>query len=89
MAGFLKSKEIDAYKGIDATGKIAVVIGHLQTLNYAVCTRADYGKQGEDYMNPTDYARKVGVVGLIYIPDFRISPTGNAIGNVHWNAALL
>ena len=34
-------------------------------------TRADFGKQGEEYMNPSDYARSKGVVGLIYVPDFQ------------------
>ena len=34
-------------------------------------SRADFGKQGEEYMNPTDYARSKGVVGLIYVPDFQ------------------
>ena len=32
-------------------------------------TRADYGKYGEDFMNPGDYARSKGVVGLIYVAD--------------------
>jgi hypothetical protein len=67
---FVKSKEIDAYKGIDATGKIAVIFGSPNAPPRGV-TRADFGKQGEDYMNPSDYARKVGAVGLIYIPDYQ------------------
>jgi hypothetical protein len=67
---FIKSKQMDAYNGIDATGKIAVVIGSPNTPPRGVA-RADFGKQGEDYMNATDYARKVGAVGLVYIPDFQ------------------
>jgi hypothetical protein len=67
---FVKSKEIDAYKGIDATGKIAVIFGTPNGPPRGVA-RADFGKQGEDYMNPSDYARKVGAVGLIYIPDYQ------------------
>jgi Zn-dependent M28 family amino/carboxypeptidase len=66
----IKSKEIDAYKGIDASGKIAVIFG---TPNFPPrgISRVDLGKQDENYLNPTDYARKVGVVGLIYVPDFQ------------------
>ncbi|HVF22246.1 MAG TPA: M28 family peptidase, partial [Pyrinomonadaceae bacterium] len=67
---FVKSKEIDAYKGIDPTGKIAVIFG---TPNFPPrgVSRADFGKQGTEFMNPSDYARSKGVVGLIYIPDFQ------------------
>ena len=67
---FVKSKDIDAYKGIDANGKIAVVFGTPNTPPRGVA-RADFGKPGEDYMNVTDYARKMGVVGIIYVPDFQ------------------
>ncbi|HEY6805095.1 MAG TPA: M20/M25/M40 family metallo-hydrolase [Pyrinomonadaceae bacterium] len=66
----VKSKGIDAYKGIDATGKIAVVFG-APSLTLRGTTRAELGKPGEDYMTPSDYARKVGAVGLIYIPDYQ------------------
>jgi Zn-dependent M28 family amino/carboxypeptidase len=66
----IKSKEVDAYKGIDPAGKIAVIVGTPNTFPRGIA-RADYGKQGEDSMNPTDYARSKGVVGLIYIPDFQ------------------
>jgi hypothetical protein len=67
---FVKSKNIDAYKGIDANGKIAVIFGSPNTPPRAVA-RADFGKPNEDYMNVNDYARKVGVVGIIYVPDFQ------------------
>jgi Zn-dependent M28 family amino/carboxypeptidase len=66
----VKKKEIDAYSGIDASGKIAVIFGTPNTPPRNV-TRADFGKQGEEYLNPTDYARKVGAVGIIYVPDFQ------------------
>ncbi len=46
-------------------------------------TRADYGKAGEDSMNPVDYARNKGVVGLIYVPDF------NYLANWQRNRARL
>jgi Zn-dependent M28 family amino/carboxypeptidase len=67
---FLKSKEIDAYKGINPAGKIAVIIGTPNTPPPGV-RRADFGKQGEDFMNPDDYGRSKGVVGLVYVPDFQ------------------
>jgi len=67
---FVKSKEMDAYKGVDPTGRIAVVFGTPNAPPRGVA-RADFGKQGEDYMNPSDYARSKGVVGLIYVPDFQ------------------
>jgi Zn-dependent M28 family amino/carboxypeptidase len=66
----VKSKDIDAYKGIDPTGKIAVIVGAPNMPPRGVA-RADFGKQGEEYMNPVDYARSKGVVGLIYIPDYQ------------------
>lgn len=65
---FVKSKGIDAYKGVDAAGKIAVIFGNPNVQPRGLM-RADYGKQGEDYMNASDYARSKGVVGLIYVAD--------------------
>jgi len=65
---FVKSKDIDAYKGIDPTGRIAVIAG-VPNMPARGVVRADYGKYGEDSMNPSDYARSKGVVGLIYIAD--------------------
>lgn len=67
---FIKSKEMDAYKDIDPTGKIAVVVGTPNQTPRGV-SRAELGKIGEDFMNPSDYARKKGAVGLIYLPDFQ------------------
>jgi hypothetical protein len=67
---FVKSKAIDAYKGINPTGKIAVIVGTPNAPPRGV-SGADYGKQGEEFMNPNDYARSKGVVGLIYVPDFQ------------------
>ena len=66
----VKSKDIDAYKGIDPTGKIAVIFGSPNSLPRGIA-RADLGKQGEQYMNPSDYARSKGVVGLVYVADFQ------------------
>ncbi|HKU74392.1 MAG TPA: M20/M25/M40 family metallo-hydrolase [Pyrinomonadaceae bacterium] len=65
---FVKSKEIDSYKGVDPTGRIAVIAG-VPNMQARGVTRADYGKYGEDSMNPSDYGRSKGVVGLIYVAD--------------------
>jgi len=68
---FVKSKNIDAYKGIDAKGKIAIVVSPPDGLPRGI-TRADLtGKRGEDYMTASEYAQKQGVVGLVFIPDFQ------------------
>lgn len=67
---FIKSKDIDAYKGIDPTGKIAVIFGTPNSPPRGV-TRADFGRPGEGFMNPGDYARSKGVVGLIYVADLQ------------------
>lgn len=64
----IKSKEIDAYKGIDAAGKIAVIFG-APNMRPRGITGADLGRNGEDSLNPGQYARQKGVVGLIYVPD--------------------
>ena len=64
---FIKSKQIDAYQGVDPAGKIAVIFGAPHISPRGI-TRTDFGKQGEDFMNPIDYARSKGVVGLIYVP---------------------
>jgi hypothetical protein len=68
---FIKSKEIDAYKGVDPAGKIAVIFG-TPNMSPRGVARADFGKPGEgDFMGPSEYARSKGVVGLIYVPDFQ------------------
>jgi hypothetical protein len=66
---FIKSKQMDAYKGIDAKGKVAVIFGTSINFPPRGVSRADLGTQGEDYLNAVDYARKVGVTGLIMLPD--------------------
>lgn len=68
---FVKSKNIDAYKGIDAKGKIAIIVAPPDGLPRGV-TRTDLtGKRGEDFMTAGEYAQKQGVVGLVFIPDFQ------------------
>lgn len=68
---FVKSKNIDAYKGIDAKGKIAIIVAPPDGLPQGI-TRADLtGKRGEDYMTAGEYAQRLGVAGLVFIPDFQ------------------
>jgi len=68
---FVKSKNIDGYKGIDAIGKIAIIVAPPDGLPPGI-TRADLtGKRGEDFMTAGEYAQKLGVAGLVFIPDFQ------------------
>jgi hypothetical protein len=68
---FVKSKNIDAYKGINAQGKIAVVFSSPDGFPRGI-TRADLaGKRGEDWMNAAEYAAKQGAVGIVNIPDYQ------------------
>ncbi len=68
---FVKAKNIDAYKGIDAKGKIAIIVAPPDGLPRGI-TRTDLtGKRGEDYMTAGEYAQKQGAVGLVFIPDFQ------------------
>ena len=64
----MKSKEMDAYKDMDPKGRIAIVFGAPNSRPRGT-SMADFGKQGQDYMNAADYARSKGVVGLIYVAD--------------------
>ncbi len=67
----VKSKNIDGFKGVDAKGKIAIVFSSLSGFPRGV-TRSDLsGKRGEDWIEPAEYARKQGAVGMIVVPDFQ------------------
>ncbi|MCU1267033.1 MAG: Aminopeptidase [Acidobacteria bacterium] len=69
---FVKAKNIDAYKGIDAKGKIAIVFVSPNAPPRGVrFSDLRGGKPGEDWMNAVEYARKQGVAGLVYVPDFQ------------------
>jgi len=67
---FVKSKNIDSYKDIDATGKIAVIFSVPNATPRSV-RFGELGKAGEEWMNPVDNAKQHGAVGLIYVPDFQ------------------
>ena len=66
----VKAKEIDAYKDIDPKGRIAVIFGTPNSLPRGV-TRAETRGAGAEAMNPVEYARSKGVVGLIYVADYQ------------------
>ena len=69
---FIKSKNMDAYKGIDAKGKIAVIFTSLSGLPRGVSSSdLSSGKPGEDWMDPGQYARKQGAIATVIVPDFQ------------------
>ena len=67
----VKSKNIDAYKGIDARGKIAVIFAPPDGLPRGISNLDLRGKRGEDWMNAGEYAQKQGVIGIVIVPDFQ------------------
>lgn len=68
---FFKGRNIDAYKDIDAKGKIAVIFTPPDGLPRGFSPTDLAGKRGEDWMDPSEYARKQGAVGLIIVPGFQ------------------
>lgn len=77
----IKSKNIDAYKGIDAKGKIAVIFGPPNGYPPGIKSSDLSGKRGEDWMNVAEYAQKQGVAGLVIIPDFQYLANWDRIRN--------
>ncbi len=66
----IKSKNMDAYQGVDVKDKIIVVTGQPFPGFPRGITRADLaGTQGVDWINPTTYAQQHGAKGVITIPD--------------------
>jgi hypothetical protein len=63
----VKSKNIDAYQGVDVKDKIIVIYG--EGFPKGV-TRADLtGRMGEDWISPALYAQRHGAKGVLAIPD--------------------
>ncbi|MGE5357605.1 MAG: M28 family peptidase [Bacteroidales bacterium] len=62
---YVKSKNIDAYQGLDVKGKV-VIVNQVSGLPAGV-TMADLmnGKRGEDWIDPMSYAQKKGALGAI------------------------
>jgi Zn-dependent M28 family amino/carboxypeptidase len=67
----VKSKQIDAYKGIDARGKVAVIFGPPNAIPPGIKNADLTGKHGEDWMNAGEYAQQQGVAALLVVPDFQ------------------
>ena len=63
----IKSKDIDAYRGIDVRGKVVVVFGSYlpKGVNYADLSS---DRQGVDWFSPDIYAARNGALGVIRIP---------------------
>lgn len=68
---FVKSKNLDPYKGIDAKGKIAIIFGPVNGVPRGLRNAELTGKRGEDWMTATEYAQKQGVAALVIVPDFQ------------------
>lgn len=68
---FFKAKNIDAYKNVDAKGKIAVIFTPPDGLPRGFSPADLSGKRGEDWMDPAEYATKAGAVGIIIVPGFQ------------------
>ena len=67
----IKSKAIDAYKDIDAKGKIVVIFTPPDGLPRGFSPADLSGKRGEDWIDPADNARNHGAVGIIIVPGFQ------------------
>jgi Zn-dependent M28 family amino/carboxypeptidase len=68
---YFKSKNVESYKGIDAKGKIAVIFTPTDGLPRGFSPTDLAGKRGEDWMDPSEYARQQGAVGIIIVPGFQ------------------
>src|SRR6266480_4724186 len=66
----VKSKNLDAYQGVDVKDKIIVVSGQAFPGFPLGITRADLvGRQVADWMNPNFYAQQHGAKAVLTIPD--------------------
>src|SRR6185369_6686827 len=64
---FIKSKNIDAFQGIDVKDKIVVVANNLPK---GVTFNDLQGKQGEDWANPALYAQMKGAKAVIVFANY-------------------
>jgi Zn-dependent M28 family amino/carboxypeptidase len=67
----IKSKNMDAYKGIDAKDKIVAITASLNGLPKGVMPTDLKGTRGVDWMDPGTYAEKQGARAVVLIPDFQ------------------
>jgi Zn-dependent M28 family amino/carboxypeptidase len=64
----IKSKNIDAFKGLDVKDKIVILTGVRPPMGIRF---NELEKRGEDWDFPQDAARKRGAKGIIFAPDFQ------------------
>ena len=64
---FIKSKNIDAFQGLDVKDKVVVVASNLPK---GVTFNDLQGKQGEDWASPTLYAQMKGAKAVIYFGNY-------------------
>ncbi|HEY7783583.1 MAG TPA: M20/M25/M40 family metallo-hydrolase [Pyrinomonadaceae bacterium] len=67
----IKSKNIDAYHGMNARGKIVVIFAPLDALPRGISRSDLTGKPNEDWMIPSQYAKQQGAAGIIWVPNFQ------------------
>jgi Zn-dependent M28 family amino/carboxypeptidase len=65
----IKAKNIDAFQGLDVKDKVVII--NSGGLPKGVNFNELKGKQGEDWEQPLNAARKRGAKGVIFVPDFR------------------
>jgi hypothetical protein len=66
----VKSKNMDAYQGVDVNGKIMIVSGSGFPRGMSA-TDISTGRRGEEWSDPMTYALAHGARGIIYIPTFQ------------------
>jgi len=66
---FIKSKNVDAFDGVDPKGKIVVITGGGGRLPRGISFNemSSLGTRGEDWMDPATYAQKRGAVALVFL----------------------
>ena len=65
----VKAKNIDAYQGVDVSGKVMIVAG--TALPRGVSFNDLRGARGQDWSDPATYALAHGAKGIIYVPTFQ------------------
>jgi len=64
---FIKSKDIDAYRGVDVKNKIVVLSGDRYP-NGVTPSDLNESMRGVDWLLPREYAKKMGALGVISLP---------------------
>jgi hypothetical protein len=74
----VKSKDVDAFRGVDVKNKIVVVSGGLP--KGVSNTDLSESTRDQDWMRPDSYAKKMGALGVVEMPEFQTLAT--------WDRAL-